>query len=178
MKIIDRTRIALPLLAAVALAAGAAYPAQVRAQAADDPEAPVPAAGVGANTAAHPQEDTLLGAPQPYGADAQGISNAAQQAALINGERVDAATPTDHVLENQAAPGKARPQSFVAPGTAVLPDDPLVKDTDAKQIRTPDAAAQNVYRATQGPQGPKAGMRAGGVDPYATTGHPVYTSPW
>ena len=189
MTIIDHARRWAPLVVACAFGTTALYAMNAYAQAADDPGAAAAAdpGDMGGGNAKSPLEESLLGAPQSYRKDAQsygqalddpqGISNAAQQAELMNEENIKAATPTDQILQNQAA-GNARPQSFIAPGAAVLPNDPPVRGTDAKQVRTPDAAAVSVYRATPGAPGPKPGIRAGGVDPYGTTGHPIYSTPW
>ena len=178
MTIIRRASRPFPLLMVIALGTAGPFATDSYGQAAYDPGADPLAAGAN-NNANNPLEESLLGEPQPYGKayDPQTISNAAQQSALIDSENIKNATPTDNVLKNQAK-GNARPQSFVPAGSVALPNDPPIKGAGQIEARTPDAAANNVYRSTPDGQQPGKPARPAPVDPYATTGKPIYKSPW
>jgi hypothetical protein len=159
----------------LALAASAA---PVLALAQNNPAQPAPAANTGTNAGttygALPQapvdrrakqrtsEQTLLGAPRPYGtADMQqGDTDDAQRTALLNEQRM---TVLGGGQGAQPALGKAKGNGKApAPGTAQL----RVADQAGPQLKaadglTPEGAVKNTY-----------------ADPYAAGKHAVYRSPW
>jgi hypothetical protein len=173
LKMIECRSAVFGLLAVVILASAGMHANDSRGQGVAKPADDAPAANrpaapdVGEPGAAGGPalDERLLGGPHPYDEtyDERAITNRAQQAALIKNQNLRPATPTDQAVENQG--GQARPQSFVQPGTATLPQVPLTKGTTEKQVRTPDAAALSTYRS-------------GSADPAAPPRHPIYKSPW
>lgn len=155
----------------LALAASAA-PALALAQ--NNPTQPAQAANAGTTYGTLPQpnvdrrakqrtsEQTLLGAPRPYGsADMQqGDTDDAQRTALLNEQRM---TVLGGEQGAQPALGKGKGNGRApAPGTAQL----RVADQAGPQLKaadglTPEGAVKNTY-----------------ADPYATGKHAVYRSPW
>lgn len=150
--------------------AASAVPALALAQ--NNAAPPAPAANAGTAYGTLPQapvdrrakqrtsEQTLLGAPRPYGtADMQqGDTDDAQRTALLNEQRM---TVLGGGQGAQPALGKGNGKA-PAPGAAQLrvadQAGPRLKAADGL---TPEGAVKNTY-----------------ADPYATGKHAVYRSPW
>ncbi|PQV52448.1 hypothetical protein [Paraburkholderia sp. BL21I4N1] len=152
--------------------AASAVPAFALAQ--NNPAQPAPAANAGTTYGTLPRapvdrrakqrtsEQTLLGAPRPYGtADMQqGDTDDAQRTALLNEQRM---TVLGGGQGAQPALGKGKGNGKApAPGTAQL----RVADQAGPQLKAADGLTQ------------EGAVRNTYADPYATGKHAVYRSPW